>query len=85
MSAPISLHPNQREGEEERERQRRSQRLRLFRKGDKGRKEKRKIEKQNTHRYVFFFLGGREQVNVDLGPSLSNYLSHNSECVDACL
>lgn len=82
MSASISLHPDQREGEEEREGQRKSQRLRLFRKAENVRREKRKIEKQTYVAACFPSLG--EGVTVDLGLSLLNRLGHNSECMDMC-
>lgn len=82
MSASISLHPDQREGEEEREGQRKSQRLRLFRKAENVRREKRKIENQTYVAACFPSLG--EGVTVDLGLSLLNRLGHNSECMDMC-
>lgn len=53
MSAPISLHPNQRKGEQESEEERKSPRLELFRKERKGGERTGKQKNKHTLLHVF--------------------------------
>ena len=78
MSAPISLHPQQREAEGDGARARGWE---LFREEEKGRRE---IEKQMNMAACFLSSGDgeREGVTVDLGLSLLTCLGHKSPCVD---
>lgn len=83
---PSASIPSRERERREKEGQCKSQRLGLFRKEEKGRREKKQKQKNKwTWPHVFFPQGmERDGVTVDLGLSLLSCLGHNSECVDVC-